>query len=202
MEIEKIILNNGDELLIPLPQSYRDCLSFIKSDEYRKNGKMLSSWKIIKKNIIRPGGSLLFWFRLCQYRGRFFRIFCFLYSCLCKKANIYLPPMTRIGFGLDIGHGMCIVINGGTIIGNNVSLSHFVSIGTNDNTPAIIGNNVYIGPNSNLVENVSVGSNVTIGAGSVVTKDIPSNATTVGTPARVINYNNPARYIKNPYPLP
>ena len=41
--------------------------------------------------------------------------------------------------------------------------------------------------------------NVTIGAGSVVTKDIPDNATAAGNYARVINYNNPARYIKNPW---
>ena len=110
--------------------------------------------------------------------------------------------MTRIGYGLDIGHGMCMVVNGGTIIGNNVCLSHFVSIGTNHDTPAVIGDNVYIGPNSNIIEEVCIGSNVTIGAGSVVTKDIPANATAVGVPARVINYDEPAQYIKNPYPMP
>ena len=109
--------------------------------------------------------------------------------------------MTRIGYGFELGHGMSIVVNGGTIIGNNVSLSHFISIGTNHETPAIIGDNVYIGPNSCLVENVNVGNSVTIGAGAVVTKDIPSNATAVGSPAKVINYNNPGRYIINPFPL-
>ena len=50
-----------------------------------------------------------------------------------------------------------------------------------------------------LVENVKIGNNVTIGAGSVVTKDIPDNATAVGNYAKVINYNNPGRYIKNPW---
>lgn len=40
-------------------------------------------------------------------------------------------------------------------------------------------------------------SNVTIGAGSVVTKSIPDNATAVGNYARVINYNNPGIFIKN-----
>ena len=113
-----------------------------------------------------------------------------------------MPPLTRIGYGLDIGHGMSMVVNGGTIIGNNVCLSHFISIGTNHNTPAIIGNNVYIGPNSNIVEDVCIGSDATIGAGSVVAKDIPSNATAVGSPARVVNYDKPAIYIKNPYPIP
>ena len=51
------------------------------------------------------------------------------------------------------------------------------------------------------VENFSnkVGDNVTIGGGSVVTKDIPANSTAVGSPSRVINEKNPGRYIKNPY---
>ena len=56
---------------------------------------------------------------------------------------------------------------------------------------------MYIGPNVCVVENVKIGDNVTIGAGSVVTKDIPSNATAVGNYAKVINYNNPGKYIDN-----
>ena len=39
-----------------------------------------------------------------------------------------------------------------------------------------------------------IGNNVTIGAGSVATKDISNNATAVGNYAKVINYNNPGRY--------
>ena len=91
---------------------------------------------------------------------------------------------------------MCIVINGGTIIGNNVNISQFLNIGTNNETPAIIGDNVYIGPNVSIVEDVKIGSNSTIGAGAVVTKDIPQNSTAAGCPAKVLNYNNPGRYIE------
>lgn len=47
------------------------------------------------------------------------------------------------------------------------------------------------------MENVRLGNNVTISAGSVVTKDIPNNATAVGNYAKVINYNNPGRFILN-----
>ena len=39
--------------------------------------------------------------------------------------------------------------------------------------------------------------NITVGR----VTDIPSDATAVGSPAKVIHYNNPARYIKNPYPV-
>lgn len=202
MRVEKIISNLGDVIFLPSPENYSDCIGLIKSDVYRQTGQIESIWRILKRILWHNDNSVLIWFRLCQYHGAFFRLFCHIYYKVSRKANIYLPPMTRIGYGLDIGHGMCMVVNGGTIIGNNVCLSHFVSIGTNHDTPAVIGDNVYIGPNSNIIEEVCIGSNVTIGAGSVVTKDIPANATAVGVPARVINYDEPAQYIKNPYPMP
>ena len=46
--------------------------------------------------------------------------------------------------------------------------------------------NVFIGCNTTILGNVRIGSNVIIGAGSVVTKDIPDNSLVVGNPAKVI----------------
>ena len=87
------------------------------------------------------------------------------------------------------------VINRDTIIGNNVNLSQFLNVGTNHGTPAIIGDNVYVGPQVCIVERVEIGSNSTIGAGAVVTKNVPENATVAGVPAKVLNFNNPGRYV-------
>ena len=61
----------------------------------------------------------------------------------------------------------------------------------------VIGDNTYIGPSVCIVEDVVIGKNVTIGAGSVITKNIPDDATACGNYAKVINYNNPGRYINN-----
>ena len=112
-----------------------------------------------------------------------------------------IPVSMKIGYGLYLGHNICMVINEGTIIGNNVNLSQFLNIGTNHDTPAIIGDDVYIGPHVSIVEDVKIGNNASIGAGAVVTRDIPENATAAGIPARVLNYNNPGRYILNRWPL-
>jgi acetyltransferase-like isoleucine patch superfamily enzyme len=52
--------------------------------------------------------------------------------------------------------------------------------------PIVIGSNVYIGINCTIMPGVNIGDNVIIGAGSVVTRDIPSGSVAVGVPARVI----------------
>ena len=52
--------------------------------------------------------------------------------------------------------------------------------------PVSIGDNVWIGGSVTILPGVSIGNNVTIGAGSVVTKDIPDNVVAVGNPCQVI----------------
>lgn len=116
---------------------------------------------------------------------------------ILKCPQIAIPQNTKIGYGLYIGHNGPIVVNPTAVIGNNVNLSQFTTIGSNHNSAATIGDNTYIGPNVCIVENVKIGNNVTIGAGSVVTKDIPDNATAAGNYAKVLNYNNPGQYVNN-----
>ncbi|MDX8127148.1 acyltransferase [Methylomonas sp. OY6] len=52
--------------------------------------------------------------------------------------------------------------------------------------PVIIENNVFIGAGSKIMKGVKIGSNSVIGAGSVVTRDIPENSIAAGNPARVL----------------
>ena len=52
--------------------------------------------------------------------------------------------------------------------------------------PVTIGDNVWIGGSVPILPGVTIGSNVTIGAGSVVTRDIPDNVVAVGNPCKVI----------------
>lgn len=121
----------------------------------------------------------------------------FLWRLNRNRRNIKISKTTTIGYGLYISHNGPVVINPTAVIGDNCNLSQFVTIGSNEGHAAVIGDNVYIGPNVCIVEDVVIGDNTTIGAGSVVTKNIPPNATAVGNYAKVINFNNPGRYIIN-----
>ena len=101
---------------------------------------------------------------------------------------------------LYIGHPH-LQISDNAVIGNNVNLSQFTSIGTNTKHGAIIGNNVYIGPSVCIVEGVNIGSNTTIGAGTIVVKDLQPNSTYVGNPARRVGENKHPEFIRNPWPI-
>ena len=52
--------------------------------------------------------------------------------------------------------------------------------------PITIGNNVWIGSNTVVMQGVTIGNNTVIGAGSVVTRDIPAGVNAVGSPCRVL----------------
>ena len=55
--------------------------------------------------------------------------------------------------------------------------------------PIKVGNNVWFGGNVCVMPGVTIGDNVTIGAGSVVTKNIPSNTIAYGNPCRIKKEN-------------
>lgn len=190
MRIDLITMKDGNEILLPQPECLRDCITLIQSDMFRCVGRVVSVKHIIFQALFHPFKNPLLWFRLCRCRGLIFHIAVRMWKKCQMIYKIDMPFSTRVGFGLYMGHGICIVINGRTVIGNNVNLSQFLNIGTNHESPAVIGDNVYIGPMVCLVEDVQIGKNSKIGAGAVVTKDVPENCVAVGIPAKKIKQSD------------
>ena len=58
------------------------------------------------------------------------------------------------------------------------------------NAPVHIGKNCWIGAGVIIVPGITIGDNVVIGAGSIVTKDLPSNVVAVGNPCKVLREVN------------
>jgi len=169
---------------------------YIRSDLYRYAGDTTIT-SFLKYYVKSATFRYTVAFRLVNERGRRKILGCVLWAFRDKKIKIMRE--TKIGYGFYIGHGGPVVVNPSAVIGNNCNLSQYVTIGSNEGKAAQIGNNVYIGPSCCIVEDVSIGDNATIGAGSVVTKDIPENATAAGNYAKVLNYNSPGKYIQNPW---
>lgn len=199
MLYETIKVGENDSFVLPEPESYGDCLLLIESDRYWLTGRRINRARLLLFLVTHPF-NLLAWYRLAHYRG-VLNPLCRLMYKLCRNMHkIDMPPRLRAGWGLYLGHRMCMVVNGGTILGNNVNLSQFVNIGTNHNTPAIIGSNVYIGPMACVVEDVHIGSGSTIGAGAVVVKDVAPGSICVGVPARTLKSGCEPMYIGNRWP--
>lgn len=123
--------------------------------------------------------------------------------------NCYIEPPfyanwggKHVHFGNNVYANFCltcvddadIYIGNGVMIGPNVTLAtanHPIQPGLREkayqfNKEIHIGNNVWIGANAVVVPGVRIGDNSVIGAGSVVTKDIPANVVAVGNPCRVL----------------
>ena len=173
---------------------------YIKSDLFRYTGKtdILSFIKCYRQH---PAFRYMCAHRLINSRGGGERLLGIILWALRDKKNNKISKNVKIGYGLYIGHDGPVVISPSATIGNNCNLSQFTTIGSNYGHAASIGDNTYIGPNVCIVEDVKIGNNVTVGAGSVVTKDIPDNATAAGNYAKVLNFNNPGRFIKNSWTI-
>jgi maltose O-acetyltransferase len=106
----------------------------------------------------------------------------------------------RAGSGLYVNFG-CVILDCGRVdIGEGVLLGPGVQIyaayhptdpavratGAELAGPIRIGNNVWIGGQAVLCPGVTIGDNTTIGAGSIVTRDVPAGVIAAGNPCRVI----------------
>jgi len=69
------------------------------------------------------------------------------------------------------------------------------SVGRAVNESGIPREDVWIGVNVTILPGVTIGENAVVGAGAVVTKDVPDNAVVVGNPARVIRYLDASKFV-------
>ena len=185
-------------IYIPQPENYSDCMELVKSDWFRLTGSVPSNLRVFV-GLRHHHTAFIFWLRFSSFKSWLYPLCYRFYRHYSKKYTLLIEPETKIGYGLYLGHYSNIVVNPTAIIGNNVNLSQFSTIGSNEEQAAIIGDDVYLGPSVCIVEDVVVGSGATVGAGAVVVKDVPERATVAGVPAKVISMKLPSRFIKNKY---
>lgn len=171
---------------------------WIKSDLLRYSGEV-RMYDFCKTYLLNPSFRFQVAFRLVKSSSMIVRAIGRILWLLRDRNRFQISRNTNIGYGLYIGHNGPVIINDTAILGNNVNLSQFVTIGSNKGAAAVIGDEVYIGPNVCIVNNVNVGSCVTIDAGAVVVKDVPNGVTVAGNPAKIISTKNHGEFIKNKF---
>ena len=125
----------------------------------------------------------------------------------CRFANFLHPSidltMTKLGVGnylqenviiqaeVEIGNNSSIHI--GTLVGHETKIGHsvFLAHGCSISGSVTIGDGVLMGTHATVLPRLRIGRWATVGAGAVVTRDVPEYATVVGSPAKVIKMAEP-----------
>ena len=116
-------------------------------------------------------------------------------------------PKIIIGKRCFLGYRLCILAGADVVIGDDVLMASDITLCSHNHginpdidipymsqkltcKPIKIGDNCWIGDKSIIVAGVSIGRGTIIGAGSIVTKDIPDYCIAAGNPARIIKKYN------------
>ena len=114
----------------------------------------------------------------------------FLSQVVRFATGIEIHPGARIGEGFFIDHGMGVVIGETCEIGDGVTIYQGVTLGGTSLTAGkrhpTLGNGVTVGVNAAVLGAIELGDGAKVGAGSVVVRDVPRNATVVGVPGHVV----------------
>lgn len=111
--------------------------------------------------------------------------------------GIEIHPGAKIGEGLFIDHGMGTVIGETAEIGDDVTMYQGVTLGGTGKDRGkrhpTVGNRVVISTGAQILGAITIGDDTKVGAGSVVINSVPSNATVVGVPGRVVALYHPQK---------
>jgi serine O-acetyltransferase len=113
-----------------------------------------------------------------------------LQSLSSDSLQVSIHPSASIGTSVFLDHATGIIVGSFVVIGDEVTIYQNVTIGRKDTTPGRaprIGRGVLLSSGATILGDINVGDFARIGAGSVVTSDVPAGCTAVGVPARLTN---------------
>ena len=172
--------------------TYKECRRLIKLDVERNGKKTICGFYFFYRT-----GRLLYRYRITNYlvSKRMLRPLYYierlLYHLSCIKCGCDIPSHVKIGGGVKIRHPNGIVINSKVEMGENVTILSGCVIGRNHSGVPKIGNNVYIGSHALIIGGVNIGNHVDIGAGAIVTHDVPDNAVVICDSAHILKIKEP-----------
>lgn len=124
------------------------------------------------------------------------------YATLIDPAAVICRERVKIGEGciicantyitLDIAIGNHVYIGGNGTVGHDAVIEDFVTLypGVNVSGTTKIGTGSELGTGTQIIQGLSVGRNTIVGAGSVIVRNLPSDCTAVGVPAKPIKLHS------------
>jgi serine O-acetyltransferase len=114
----------------------------------------------------------------------------YLQNKISEQFGVDIHPGAVLGCGIMIDHATALVIGETSVLGNNISMLHSVTLGgtgcESGKRHPTIGDGVLISAGAKILGNITVGANAKIAAGSVVLSDVPAHATVAGVPATAV----------------
>ena len=150
------------------------------------------AWEIV---LTYNGFHALVLYRIAHYlHVRGFKLIARMISSIGRFfTGIEIHPGAKIGYGVFIDHGTGVVIGETAEIGNNVTIYQGATLGGTGKDKGkrhpTVESGVMISAGAKVLGPITIGRNAKIGAGSVVLKDVPANATVVGVPGVVVRLN-------------
>jgi len=146
-----------------------------------------------------PGLHAIWFHRLAHslYQGKWYTTARLVSHVSRWFTGIEIHPGAQIGRRLFIDHGMGVVIGETSEIGDDCLIYKGVVLGgttlVKKKRHPTLGNRVIIGSNSTVLGAITIGDGARIGSGSVVVKPVPSGATVVGVPGRIVESLSPEK---------
>ena len=154
-----------------------------------------------------PGVKAVFFYRIANffYLAKFDLVARIISQTIRFFTGVEIHPGATIGKNLFIDHGMGVVIGETSVIGDNVTIYHAVTLGgiapsidsdsqRNEKRHPTIGNEVVIGSGAQIIGPITVGKGARIAANAVVVNDVADNTTMVGVPAKAIKVGNKGNF--------
>ncbi|MCW4469570.1 serine acetyltransferase [Flavobacterium sp. MFBS3-15] len=164
-------------------------IPIVKKDLYRYFPQKYS-FRILLKGMRSQGFRYMFFRRLRDHYGK--KSFMGIISFFFLRHYTYKYGFQiggKIGAGFYIGHFGTIVISNLAVIGSNCNIAHGVTIGAARRSKMgapKIGSNVWMGANSVMVGNITIGDDVMIAPGAFVNFDVPDHSLVIGNPGKII----------------
>jgi len=159
-----------------------------------------------------PGVKALFFHRIGNFfwKAKFYLLARIISQTSRFLTGIEIHPAASIGQNFFIDHGMGVVIGETSVIEDNVTLYHSVTLGgispsiKSDEQRGVkrhptLKSNVVVGSGAQVLGPITVFENAKVGANAVVTRDVPPNAVMVGIPAKNINTQSKSEKTFKPY---
>ncbi len=155
---------------------------------YENNPSMESLWDVFLFHsgfhvILFHNIAHFFWIRKLRYMAKFISKI----SRLVTGTEIH--PKVKIGKNLLIDHGYGVVIGESVTIGDNCTIFQGVTLGGKSKVKGVkrhptLRDNVMIGAGAKVIGPIVIGNNVKIGCNTVVLENVPDNITVVGVPGK------------------